>query len=340
VDPISHAFFGRLLVGHRKHRGLAAAAVLGALSPDLDAVLMPVGWDLYLRIHQLGTHALVGTVGCAALVATVVHLRSPQSRWRLLALAAWVGALSHVFLDLVSSATVRPWWPFSNAAARFGLVAMADPFLAMIILIAGLIFWRWPARRLNTAITGLVLVLLMLAGKGIVRAEAQRLYAAATRGEPVQAQILEPEWGTISRWVAIDRTQDRVRRWDIDTSRSTVSRNLDLPLGAGTQPATASESAAVVRNLLAAHDFPIAVAAGSDDAPEVRWSDLQYCQNDAAPTVRLRALRDGGQGRLPAGTPSLTTAGVSCALWFGVALDSHGSIANEFVTIGSWVQTR
>ncbi len=300
------------------------------MSPDLDAALMPVGWDLYLRVHQMGTHAIVGTVGCAALVAIVVWAFA-RGDWRSLALAAWIGAASHVVLDVASGATVRLLWPFSDAATRGGLVAMAEPLLVVIIVVAGLVFWRWPARRVNAATTCFALVLVVLAGKGMVRAEAQRLYASATQGEVVRAQVLEAEWGTISRWIAFDRTDDRVRRWRIDTSHSSISRDLDLPLATESGPQAVSLTARVVQNFLAAHEYPIAVATGSVAAAEILWSDLQYCWATGAPGALRPAV---GSPTRPADIP------IACGLWFGVAFDANGEIARQFVTIGEWTQER
>ena len=69
MDPISHVAFGRTLValdsGRTLGPGAIAACVLGSLAPDLDAVFMPIGWDIYLRRHQGGTHSLIGMIACA-----------------------------------------------------------------------------------------------------------------------------------------------------------------------------------------------------------------------------------------------------------------------------------
>ena len=69
MDPVSHVIFGRTIVaalekpdGSRLGRGAGAAAILGALSPDADSVLMPAGWDIHLRFHEIGTHSLAGSI--------------------------------------------------------------------------------------------------------------------------------------------------------------------------------------------------------------------------------------------------------------------------------------
>ena len=90
MDPVSHVAFGRTLMALDSRRtlgpGAIAACVLGSLAPDLDAVFMPIGWDIYLRHHQGGTHSLIGSIACAALTAAVVRpLRNAAAIWPLAA---------------------------------------------------------------------------------------------------------------------------------------------------------------------------------------------------------------------------------------------------------------
>jgi hypothetical protein len=169
MDPVSHLALGRTLIGvltstrslDARRCGCVVAAVLGALSPDLDAVLMPFGWDRYLRVHQVGTHTMAGTLLCALVTATAVHafvvsgfsrtarvvvsgfrrtaridFAGSAAEYSSLALAAWIGAASHVSLDLLSGARLRLGWPFVDAVASVPLVAMADPWL-LALCVAG-----------------------------------------------------------------------------------------------------------------------------------------------------------------------------------------------------------
>src|SRR5207244_3667219 len=107
LDPLSHAIFGQTLVtaiGRQTSplRSRVIAGVLGALAPDADAVLMPIGWDMYLRAHGVGTHSLAGSLpvaGAAALVARAFVRDSDASD---LFAAAWLGCLSHIALDILS----------------------------------------------------------------------------------------------------------------------------------------------------------------------------------------------------------------------------------------------
>jgi membrane-bound metal-dependent hydrolase YbcI (DUF457 family) len=153
MDPVSHAALGRTLIAAfaagrqraRPPRAWVAAAVLGALSPDLDAVLMPFGWDQYLRVHEIGTHTLAGTLACAVLTAAAVRVFAREGRYSSLLLPAWLGAGSHVLLDLLSSARLRPGWPLVDTVVSLPVVAMADPWL-FALCVAGPV-WIWIAER-------------------------------------------------------------------------------------------------------------------------------------------------------------------------------------------------
>src|SRR5688572_32924342 len=108
MDPVSHGVIGRAVVAaagrHLQGRGAGAAGVLGALSPDIDLVLMPFGWDIYLRAHVAGTHAIAGAIvtglGSAALIRVCVR----HSALLPLCRAAVIGALTHLAGDIVSGA--------------------------------------------------------------------------------------------------------------------------------------------------------------------------------------------------------------------------------------------
>jgi len=76
VDPVSHVVMGRLVVAsidRGGRAGTAAAAMVGALVPDVDLVLMPFGWDVYLRCHEVGTHSIAGACVLGGMVGAVVY---------------------------------------------------------------------------------------------------------------------------------------------------------------------------------------------------------------------------------------------------------------------------
>ena len=115
MDPFSHVAFGRTLAALHtprvRARGTIPAVVLGALAPDADAVLMPFGWDIYLRAHEVGTHSALGSLAIAALTALVVRVSVRGSRYPALVAAAWAGGLSHLALDCYWTPELSPHTP-------------------------------------------------------------------------------------------------------------------------------------------------------------------------------------------------------------------------------------
>ncbi len=127
---------------------------------------MPFGWDRYLLWHQRGTHALIGTLADAIVFALVLRVllgvwprggrargeRAPAARLPHLVLAAWLGCLGHVLLDVISGGTIRLFAPFSTAPYGVPWMAMADPLIAVPLAIFLLASWRWRQRRTREAI--------------------------------------------------------------------------------------------------------------------------------------------------------------------------------------------
>jgi membrane-bound metal-dependent hydrolase YbcI (DUF457 family) len=328
MDPVSHVAFGRTLVALDTRRalghGAVAACVLGSLMPDIDAVLMPIGWDVYLRQHQGGTHSLLGSLGCAALTALLVGRVARSNGYCRLVLAAWAGALGHLLLDVISGADVGFFWPFGTPVA-LPLFAMADPWLGAVLvagLLALLLNPKNP-RRIATAI--LVAATVLAAAKAVLYA---RLHALDGHSySSVQFRRADVEWGALTRWTAYDARADvvgarRVNAWTgSDLPLMTVRRSMDDPLVAR------SREFAAVRNFVAAHGVTFAtVIDRGAEGTLVLWSDLRYCR-----PVDVR---------LPASAP-LTLAGgspVSCAFWFGGEFDTAGVPTASVVYVGSVVR--
>ena len=210
MDPVSHVAFGRTLVALDSRRALGpgaiAACVLGSLAPDLDAVFMPIGWDIYLRRHQGGTHSLIGAIVCAALTAALVRLQSKHGRYRSLLLAAWAGAMGHLLLDVMSGADVRFFWPIGPAVA-VPLFAMADPWLGGVLALGllALIVRKNNSARMAAAI--LISVTALGGVKAALYARAQSLHDTSDRF--VQFRRAEAEWGFTD---SMDHVRNESRR--------------------------------------------------------------------------------------------------------------------------------
>jgi len=114
---------------------LALAASVGALAPDIDAVVMPFGWDGYLRVHQIGTHSLIGSIPVALAAAIAVRGRSRVALLPLFSIT-WLAVTSHLALDVVSGARIRIGWPLADVRTMLPLAAMAEPWLVAACMVS------------------------------------------------------------------------------------------------------------------------------------------------------------------------------------------------------------
>ena len=318
MDPISHVAFGRTLAAldHRRAlgSGAVAACVIGSLTPDVDAVLMPYGWDTYLRLHQGGTHSLIGSAACAALTAAVVRLLWKQGRYPALWLAAWAGALGHLLLDVISGADIRFLWPAGPSVA-LPLFAMADPWLGGVLLL-GLVTLAFSSRNPRRAGIAILIAVMVLGGVKAILYSRTRAVHDPSQGLP-QFRRAEAEWGSLTGWTAYETRADTVGAYRVNSLTGAVTPLVQLPRGLSDPIVLRSRELGTVQNLVAAHGVTFAtVTDAGPDRREVLWSDLRYCRPASASTV-------------------------SCALWFGGEFDpAADAFRVSVVRVGRFAQRR
>lgn len=319
MDPVSHAVIGRVAVaafvpGRPQDRGLAAAAVLGALSPDVDFVLMRE-WDTYLRWHVIGTHSLGGAVltglGSALLVRTLVR-GSVLSR---LCMAGTLAAVTHLAADIVSGARLQPGWPISSGIVSLPLVSMGDPWTILILAAGARALWRARPRLQGAARATLVALTMFLSFKWILLASVP-LGGIASTTSSATGPVMEARWASLTEWFAYDRGDGVLRQWRLRAGGRGPELLLEVPEPPESALVRRSRGLDTVRNFLAVHElgFPT-VQLEPSGRRAVLWSDVRFCwRSDAAP--------------------------VSCALWFGGAFDGAGRPVTQEVRVGSWIQQR
>lgn len=323
MDPLTHVVIGRALVAaardERRNHTIGAAAILGALSPDIDSAIAFTGWDRYIRAHQFGTHSLVGMVATAALAAIVVERSATafppkpsaktgartSGRWLLC--AAIAGALSHLVLDLTSGARIAILWPFIDRRVSLPLVAMADPWIIGICVAWLLMLWPAgiPLRRASQAVVAVTMVFLCFKAAMLGMA-LQHLNAS------LQAPTaLEARWGSLTEWLVFQRRPDRVSASAIASRGGPSTVVMTRPLAPETPPVRASRALDDVQNFLAVHEFAFpAEKRDGDGRVSVMWSDLRYC----SPT--------------------------GCDVWVGGMFDANGRPMSQEVRVGAVVQHR
>jgi membrane-bound metal-dependent hydrolase YbcI (DUF457 family) len=332
MDPVSHVAFGRTLIALDSRRtfgrGAVAACVLGSLMPDIDAVLMPFGWDIYLRHHQGGTHSLVGSLGCAALTAAIGRLVSKRDHFLPLLLAAWAGTAGHLLLDVISGADVRFGWPFGRSVA-LPLFAMADPWLGGVLVfgLAALVARRANPGRIGGAI--LIATTILAAGKAVLYTRA--LNSARTAPGSSEGSRAEVSWGSLTRWITYEARADVVEARRVDAFDGNVTPLFRMPRGLEDPLVVRSRGLDTVRNFLASHGVTFAIViGGSAERRLVLWSDLRYCGPP------------GDRSSMPWGPPDLGSGlPIACALWFGGEFDAAtGRPTAAVVYVGHFVQRR
>ncbi|HET7217761.1 MAG TPA: metal-dependent hydrolase [Vicinamibacterales bacterium] len=356
MDPVSHAALARTLIAAvavtpapRVSRSTAAAAVLGSLSPDIDCVLMPFGWDIYLRAHEIGTHSIAGSFVCALLTAAVVRFSARRSSYRELAAAAWIGAFSHVVLDVVASARLRPAWPAVDAIVSLPLVAMADPWLLGLCVMGPLGIWLARRNQQQKTVTpstanvpgseqraarlvlaAIAVFLTVKAGLGTVALSHYEREQESVGGA-VLARVVEAQWASLLTWHVFDRTPAALRAWRA-SAKGTVERTLEWPIEPESSAVTASRGLTTVHNFLRAHDLGFAVASREPhNRIAVMWSDVRFCWSQ---TLTRPALPGD------AVIPRAGSIPIACALWFGGELADDGTPLRQIVRVGSLTQTR
>jgi membrane-bound metal-dependent hydrolase YbcI (DUF457 family) len=361
MDPVSHVAFGRAVVALDSRgafgAGAIAACMFGSLAPDIDAVFMPTGWDVYLRHHQGGTHSLIGSITCAALTATVVWAMLTRGPVRLrgrypdddrptaspippgkarrprqavsflrLCLAAWIGTAGHLLLDVISGADIRFFWPLGPPVA-LPLFAMADPWLGGVLALGLLALVLRPRNPGRTATGILVAIAILSAGKWALYARVRE--PDDRPGRAVVTRRAETEWGSLTRWVTYDATADVVEARRVDALTGTVTPLVQMVRALNDPLVVRSRELVTVQNFLAAHAVTFAIVVGTGgEGVQVLWSDLRYC----GPLVKATA---------PWGPVDLGTASpLSCALWFGGEFDRSGLATASIVHVGHLVQRR
>ena len=311
--------------------------MLGGIAPDMDAALMAIGWDVYLRWHELGTHALVGTPLVALVTGAFVRTWAPGAPLGALVFAAWLGTLSHVFFDLYSGATIRVLWPLSPAAWSAPVVAMADPIVIGVLLIGALALWVWPRVPRTAAALVMALLALVTVVKLTSRARATTAYASAataTASAGAAEVSAEAVWGSWTAWLFFERLADgRVRAWQADGWTHEVRLRFEQP---PTQEAPFARQSlddfATARNFAPVHPFAFASSRDNGNGGVVFWSDARFCWN---PDERADAQDDvPHQDVRPAKGP------LRCALWFGGSYDAAGQPHEALVWLGGHLQRR
>lgn len=174
MDPITHAVAGMVIGskagGFSLANGLMMASTLGAVAPDFDIVTRCWGDYVYLKQHRKFSHSLPGIALLSLFSAAVLTPFYPGFGFWEMAFWAFLGGLSHSFLDLFNSYGVCILWPFIRKKISMGLLLIFDPFLMMI-----LIFWIQAGRDVSANLWAAAFFVAYLSLRQLMRMSAYRV---------------------------------------------------------------------------------------------------------------------------------------------------------------------
>ena len=285
MDIASHLAFGSALSALDRERrlgpGAGAALMIGSIVPDIDAVVAFVsGMDVYLELHQTGTHTLVTAAVQAIVLAGGLSVLVAGARFWRLAGAAFVAILGHFWWDLLSGSTMQLLAPMSAWRLSWPIVAMADPWIVAPLVVAVVVGWWRPRVRYRAAIAALVVTTTVVAIHVIARERslaAFEQFAQASTRQPASWQA-EPVWASFDRWRIHARLDSQLGTWIVTAfSRSAPTLLFTPGPPADTAAVDASRGVPIVKRFLGFADFPFAEVEQEGAEHRVLWSDLKFC---------------------------------------------------------------
>ena len=283
MDPVSHCLVGRafgcLDTERRLGRGSSAAFVLGSIAPDADSVLAAFRWDMYLRVHEVGTHTLIMSPLVATAVAAVLTLTIRRAVFSRLLIAAWIGVVvGHIGFDLVSGSDIRTLVPFWSDRVGLHLLAMGDlSALAIIVVGTLLTFWKRRAAAIGTLVA-LAVLLGVKAVSYVVASDVYRTTVVAHSELPVVQTKPESVSGSLWAWRFYDQLGDQMRGWRVNARSGDVSLDFVHRWPDSSEMVNRSYDVPVVRNFLTLATLPFPRVESSPRGQAVHWSDLKFCR--------------------------------------------------------------
>jgi inner membrane protein len=296
VDIVTHGLAGALVargVGARPAWPVVGAAVLGALAPDLDALARL--WDPMapITVHRTATHSVVGGLLLAGAVAGVLRLAARRARFRTLAGFAYLGVLSHVVLDLLTSFGTAALWPISSRRFGLGWLYVIDPVVSGLVLGGLLLAWRSASLRVAAprVALGALAVYALAAGALGELAAAQWRGLLADRGVAATRLAVVPTFPGPLRWVAVAEAEAalyRARFW----LPAVASRELATFPRGQLDGLVGLDASPEVRAFLAFARFPWLTVTPEGDLRRVEYLDLAFEDHPFGGPMALRLTVD------------------------------------------------
>ena len=296
MDIVTHGLVGVLAVRAFRSRTswpVVAAAVGGALAPDLDGVAGL--WDPMapITVHRTMTHSLIGGLPLAAGVAAVTKPWGHTPSFPVLAGFAYLGVLSHIGLDLLNPFGTAVLWPFASHRFGLGWLYVLDPAMTGLVALALVLSWWSTAYRhaVPRWAFGMMAAYALVAGVLGRVGETQWRALLADRGVAATRVAVVPTFPGPLRWVGVaeaDHALYRAAFWVGRPSNPTVTR---FPKGV-TDGLAGLDRTAEVRTFLAFARFPWLRVTTDGDLRRVEYWDLAFQDHPLGGPMVLRLTVD------------------------------------------------
>jgi inner membrane protein len=177
MDPVAHTLFGAALAEsglRRTTRYATVTLLIGANLPDIDAVTMIAGFDTSLYHRRGLSHGILALVVLPVMLAGLVwvwHHRpggkraeGPPFRPVVILALAFLGVLSHLFLDWLNTYGIRLLMPFDDRWFYGDTLFIIDPWF-WLLAAAGVVLARSarPPALIGWSLLGVLSSLVVLA---------------------------------------------------------------------------------------------------------------------------------------------------------------------------------
>lgn len=211
MDVVTHGITGVLISRALPSGGrvsMMAAGLIGAVAPDLDVIARL--WDpmAAITVHRTATHSFLGGVLIAVVVAGLVWVFRREAFLRLFGFA-YLGLLSHIGLDLLTTFGTAILWPLSDRRFALAQHYIIDPLLSILAVAFLIATFRSKGKRIFLAragFAGIVLYMFVTGAHQQMASSRWQNFMEAQGIRPVRSAVL-PLFPGPFRWLGVSETE-------------------------------------------------------------------------------------------------------------------------------------
>lgn len=201
MDPLTHILIGTGVAGLTGHplsmnSPVQLGILIGSIVPDLDIIYQFKGHMKYLRHHRGFSHSIPGIAISSLVIALALKVFFPWAGVGPIVLWTFLGALSHIMVDIFNSYGVKVLLPLCRKMLTFNLLMIFDPIL-VAIFVPNLIFHKAP---FTTAFISFILLSFYLIFRWQLKRRVRYYLARKFRNRQTGIIIVMPSNYSILGW--------------------------------------------------------------------------------------------------------------------------------------------